>query len=144
MTAKEEHDVTNKLAVIQRTNVRQLMEQNGIDTHKDMAAIVGEVSSQTFGNSFGNNARTDPSKKTLRLIYEAFPSLPSGSLDIVDGVPSMAPPADSESENSAKLPAVILMEEVTVKIGKTTIHSEIPLERVEALISYLIFGDKLL
>ncbi len=138
---KEDHDLTNKLAEIQRTNVRQLMEQNGIDTHKDMAAIVGEVSSQTIGNSFGNNARTDPSKKTLRLIYEAFPSLPSGSLDIVGGVPTMTPPAEAES--SAKLPAVILMEEVTVKIGKTTIHSEIPLERVEALISYLIFGDKL-
>lgn len=132
-------NMENKLAIIQRVNVSKFMIVSGID-RKRFCELTG-LSSSTFGNSFRlENATTDPSKKTLGLVYKAF-GLEPGILNKVEGVTdnvvfTIPVPVEKSSE-------LVSLTTVHMKIGLTVIETQIPDHRAKKLLAYLILGEDL-
>ena len=143
----------NLLAKIQRKNVSDLNEHLELSI-ADFAQYTGISSASLRNTFFGSNIRTDPSKKTMDRIYEAFPTLPEGVLDRENGfdkevtslhmddrLKDVPPPKAKPRAKPAVVPAVITQVEIDIKIGKTTIHTEVPENIAKEILALVVLGE---
>ena len=141
-------NMTNHLAEIHRINVLSLV------THYDLvkrtfSEIVG-ISKSTYDNCFTNN-KTDPSKKTMEMIAVAF-NINEGALDKVDFEPvvnsslpdrSAAPKRPAPKKAAPALPVVIEQTQIHLRVGKTTIETEVSKDIAEQILKLAVWGDVL-
>ena len=144
-----EINMTNHLAEIHRINVLALA------THYDLvkrtfSEIVG-ISKSTYDNCFMNN-KTAPSKKTMEMIAVAF-NINEGALDKVDfepvadsslpDKPVAAPKRPAPKKVAPALPVVIEQTQIHLRVGKTTIETEVSKDIAEQILKLAVWGDVL-
>lgn len=140
MKSENEADMTNRLAEIQRKNVRGLMEHLSL-TAPDMAELTG-MSRGSIANTFGGKPRTIPSKRTMKALYKVF-EMVAGSLERSDFDPTTVGLKEEGATPTTALPAVIPQTAVRLTIGKTVIDTELSSEDAEKVLRFVVFGDSL-
>lgn len=143
-----EPNMVNRLAGIQRDNIRQLFKR-----HELSLVDVGRLtvlSEQTVRNTFNETPRTAPSKKTLEAIYGLFTGLTEDCFDVYNSVENLETkvverqpvPKKATAIVEETLPVVIKLKNIRLQIDRTVIESEVSEALAKKLVDLLIYGEE--
>ena len=132
--------MTNHLAVIQRKNVIDILNEFGVLGFKAVKEATG-LSNQTLLNSFGPSAKTSPSPKTMRLLAD-YCNVSVNELNKADCDISGAHPSPKSEPQSSDV-TIIRMARVTVvsEDGGFEVAIKMPLSDAKKLLAKALFDD---
>lgn len=136
-------DMTNRLAIIQRTNVLTIMKDLGLENFKEISDGCG-IAYPTLISSLGGNPRQSPSVKTMAAV-SIFLNVPVRELNKEDGDftgAKLTPKKPEPVEPSSEL-TVIRMARVSIVSDDDEFKAElqIPLSQAKAMLRQALDDD---
>lgn len=144
--SRVEPNMVNRLAGIQRDNIMTLFARHDL-SFPNVAKYTG-LSTQTIRNTFGQNPRHSPSKKTLAALYGLFSGLTEDCFDVYNSVEGLETEvvvkeivAEQKEQVTVFNVEIIQLKKIRLEIDRTVIESEVSEALAKKLVDLLIYGE---